>query len=905
MHLMYFPALLFAIFSSLIAFLSSVDVVTAAPAAGTSSIKNNAAAIANQDIVPGRYVFEFTGGPSVDTNSRMLMNFLKKTFPKVRLLMPRVIDHGLLKAVTIHFERTSHTGSTGLLTSSISSDEQNAAFTDIARAVSTLGFVAHVYPVHSVHRPDTRIASIPLESADAALISPNAQTQIDRVHSELRNTGKGLTVGIIDTGVDYMHPALGGGFGPGYKVALGRDLVGDDYDGYKNTTPIPDLDPIDSCSASTGSSGHGTHVSGIVAGKSDNFTGAAPDATLGMWRVFGCTGSTDDDIIIEAMLDAYDAGVDIISMSLGDAQGWPEMLSAIVASRINAKGVPGNDGEHGAFTSSAPSVGKGVYSVASFDNNYNVVQTFDVMCSSPECKKTYVYNLGKGSDSMPSGQVVAGDINIGSTMDACDPANIPRTVSGKLALVQRGTCEFEQKTNNLAQAGAIGALIYNIEGEGSFIPGVKDAKIPLAGVAHETGVELLEDIQQGETYLTFKGQQQAAPTTTGNIVSSFSSIGPSYELGVNPNIAGVGGLVYSTLPRQLGSWGVLSGTSMATPQVAGAVALYLKSIEGKGPRPHPTYILEQFQNYAYKAPNKNGQENVDTPYRQGAGLIQVYDTIRERVHITPGDISFNDTANMQKTHTLTITNEGATPVFYKAINKISVSIIPYDSSSGYQFTEPPVFGTESAEIKFSQTNIQIAPGASVKITVSVVPPNTDPAKHIMYGGYIQLKSIGNDNYGSKDITVPYVGIVGNQHELPIYGNGTPQLTADTNPEKFTPINQNTVFVYDRKSGPKPTFMITLVSPTREISTPLYTENNVMIGYATFNEASVTNLARSISTRPVHAITWDGTYTPTLLGIRVPITFNVLPGKYRIGLNALKWFGVDEWDNWTSGIIEVR
>lgn len=73
---------------------------------------------------------------------------------------------------------------------------------------------------------------------------------------------------IIFLGIDYTHPALGGGFGEGYKVRYGRDLVGDDYDFTEDSVPSPDDDPMESCNK-TVSPGHGTHVSGIIAGKAD------------------------------------------------------------------------------------------------------------------------------------------------------------------------------------------------------------------------------------------------------------------------------------------------------------------------------------------------------------------------------------------------------------------------------------------------------------------------------------------------------------------------------------------------------------------------------------------------------------------------------------------------------------
>lgn len=78
----------------------------------------------------------------------------------------------------------------------------------------------------------------------------------------------------IDTGIDYTHPALGGAFGPGHKVAGGYDFVGDDY---PLSDPVPDSDPLDTCA------GHGTHVAGIIGANPNNdfnITGVAYEATL-------------------------------------------------------------------------------------------------------------------------------------------------------------------------------------------------------------------------------------------------------------------------------------------------------------------------------------------------------------------------------------------------------------------------------------------------------------------------------------------------------------------------------------------------------------------------------------------------------------------------------------------------
>ncbi len=158
------------------------------------------------------------------------------------------------------------------------------------------------------------------------------------------------------------HPALGGGFGPGYKIQFGYDWVGDDYTG--SNLPVPDPDPMD-CG------GHGTHVTGIIGAEAPMFTGVAPNATLGMYRVFGCSGSSATDVLIAAFSDAYEAGgkyfnnlfsysctislrclAQIITASLGAVSGWAEDPLAVVMSRIARDGVTciasaGNSGGEG------------------------------------------------------------------------------------------------------------------------------------------------------------------------------------------------------------------------------------------------------------------------------------------------------------------------------------------------------------------------------------------------------------------------------------------------------------------------------------------------------------------------------------------------------------------------------
>ncbi|KAG5950847.1 hypothetical protein E4U57_007345 [Claviceps arundinis] len=105
--------------------------------------------------------------------------------------------------------------------------------------------------------------------------APHVMTQVDRLRAK-GITGKGVKVAVIDTGIDFTHPALGNGcFGNGCLVSFGTDLVGDAFNG--SNKAIPGNKPMDCV-------GHGTHVAGIIAAQKNplGFTGAATGVTLGL-----------------------------------------------------------------------------------------------------------------------------------------------------------------------------------------------------------------------------------------------------------------------------------------------------------------------------------------------------------------------------------------------------------------------------------------------------------------------------------------------------------------------------------------------------------------------------------------------------------------------------------------------
>ncbi|HET7433943.1 MAG TPA: S8 family serine peptidase [Thermoanaerobaculia bacterium] len=172
--------------------------------------------------------------------------------------------------------------------------------------------------------------------------------------------GAGVTVAIIDTGVDYTHPAFGNGLGSAFKVRGGWDFVNDD------------ADPMDD-------NGHGTHVAGIVAANGAGLTGVAPDASLIAYKVLDGLGSGDEDNIIAAIERAVDPDqngdtsdhVDVINMSLGGA-AQADDPTALAVENASAKGVlvvvaNGNGGDYGFVPS--PAIAPSAISVGAIDGN--------------------------------------------------------------------------------------------------------------------------------------------------------------------------------------------------------------------------------------------------------------------------------------------------------------------------------------------------------------------------------------------------------------------------------------------------------------------------------------------------------------------------------------------------------
>ncbi|KAJ7646960.1 subtilisin-like protease [Roridomyces roridus] len=619
---------------------------------------------------------------------------------------------------------------------------------DVANVLNTEGVVS-IRPVKTYKAPKP-VSSKIVSPGDKGLPdseSTHVVTGVDKLHA-MGITGKGIKIGILDTGTDYTHPFLGGGFGHGFKVAGGHDFVGDDYTG--SNDPVPDSDPLDQCN------GHGTHVAGIIGanpGNPFNISGVAPDAVIYSYRIFGCESTVTDDIIIDAMLTGVKDGMDILTLSLGGASGWTEETASVVASRIAASGkivtiAAGNDGDLGSWYASGPATGLETISVASSDNTVIPLQSFTVEGVTHD-PIPYYSVLPLPIDGPKKLYAISKDSTV--VDDACNPlpADTP-DLSEFVVLVRRGTCAFVDKLANIAAFGGNISLIYD---NGGGLASIAVGDFTAVLIPADDGTFLADQLAAGASIdVTFPqvGGAVTIPAATGGLVSSFSTYGPSYDMYFKPAITAPGGNILSTYPTTMGSWALDSGTSMATPFLAGSSALLLAA-KGKSVAVARS-ARTLFESTAQTIPSSlTDGDPLQTVAQQGAGLIQVHDAIFASTILSPAELLLNDTTHFAGTQKFTVQNVG------KKIKTYTLSHVPAGTAltvdSGMVNSGPVPLTSDSATVKFNQNKFTLLPGQSHTVVATFTPPKgLDASTLPVYSGFIHATS------GNESVHATYLGL---------------------------------------------------------------------------------------------------------------------------------------------------
>ncbi|KAF9050212.1 pyrolysin [Panaeolus papilionaceus] len=757
--------------------------------------------------------------------------------------------------------------------------------------------------------------------------STHVMTGVDKLHRE-GITGKGIKIGVIDTGIDYTHPTLGGGIGPGKLVFTGYDFAGDAYDG--TNEPIPDDDPQD-CN------GHGTHVAGTIAAQAGNpygVLGVAPDALLSGYRVFGCDGSATEEIIVDALLRGVKDGNDILTLSLGGADGWSTSSSAVVASRIANQGIivtiaAGNDGASGSWYSSAPGNAVDVISVASVNNIVIPLQNATVVGADRHPVTYFSPDPWPVLETLPV-YAVSHDITVSN--DACDPlpASTP-DLANYVVVIRRGTCPFTQKIDNIAAKGAKIAFIYD---NGSGFGGISVGSFRASLIQAADGEFLVKQVAAGVNVSIAFPQTGASfnyPDPAGGLMSSFSSYGPSNQLLFKPAVAAPGGNIMSTIPLNLGGFGVKSGTSMACPFVAGSAALLLQA-KGKGVAARHV-ARDLFETTANKIQSsKNDDAPLQTLTQAGAGLVDVYRALHAETIISPGQLVLNDTANFKPLQTFTVRNTGTAVKRFKLTHVPAGTAQTVKPGSIFPALGPVPLTSAPAGVTIVPSSITLRPGQSITVAALFTSPRVDKATFPVYSGFIQV----DESSGGERYHVSYLGLHGSLKDKKVvddtdtyFGYKLPTLLDSTGSAQTAPTN------YTFQGDDYPALLWRLVFGTRSLQIDVVDPNikftptiapRGLFGLApiftfpifhpskgsSFANVKIMGTLSSLSYLTRQNENSGGGNAWSVLDLTAPTFANgtVIPnGQYRFLLRALKPFGdpsrQEDYESWLSPIVGVQ
>lgn len=431
-------------------------------------------------------------------------------------------------------------------------------------------------------------------------------------------SGKGIKVGVIDTGIDYNHPSLKAAFKGGY------DFVDNDSDPMETlpnaTKPIKNGNSYDTA--------HGTHVSGTIVGQGDPehpdagkgwVRGVAPGADLYVYRVLGPYGSGSSENVIAAIEKSVTDGMDVINLSLGSPLNNQYSADSIAADNASLAGVTvvlanGNTGPN-AETVGSPASAQLAISVGASTPPINIP-----VFESAQVGRIYAQIATYAPELTPVGQDL--DLVYVNFGQAADYTNLD--VTGKTVLVSRGSISFGEKAVHATEAGAKALIIYNnTVGDLGATLGSPGIYVPTYTITQANGLALKNEIADGHSLVTFSSIEEQ------DRLADFSSRGPSLPYySIKPDLSAPGVGIRSSIPSFTGdytnAYEDLQGTSMAAPHIAGAVALMLEKTEQEGLDLNPDQIKSLLANNS--VPIKDRQGDPYTVNQQGAGRVSLVDS---------------------------------------------------------------------------------------------------------------------------------------------------------------------------------------------------------------------------------------------------------------------------------------
>ncbi|MDO5017766.1 MAG: S8 family serine peptidase [Lagierella massiliensis] len=634
---------------------------------------------------------------------------------------------------------------------------------------------------------------------------------------ELEYKGEGSIISIIDSGFDITHKDFK--ITDNTKVALNEAKVNEIIASTKGTNRplngkygnekfpyIYDYQDRDQDVKEHKDSGqHGQHVAGTVAANGDKngIKGVAPEAQILGMKVFGDdlnNSTVFSDVYIQAIEDSIILGADAINMSLG----WPVRpynandfaLEEQALKRAEEGGIlvcvaAGNDGSSASGTSGnspenpdlgvlgTPALYESPFAIASFENSkLNGSEVVLINNGKEEKIDTSIFS-GTSDDQLP---VEAEYIyaNFGE-----EAAYKGKDATGKIVLVQRGGPEeaasFTSKKDIAQAKGAVGLIIFNHKDGGNSLMTMLidgEVKVPVTFIGHDDGLSLVNTLKNSPNAKVRITERGTVDNPTANTMSSFSSWGPTSDLRLKPELTAPGGQIYST--QNDDKYTVMSGTSMATPHVAGAVGLVkqgLVNYEKSGLTERAKYNRATFAEIAKtRLMNTAVPQKADGTYYysvnlQGAGMMNVANAIKSPVRAyatgTNDEVKDAKLALMEIDGKfeaeLLLKNDSDREVTYNIDIlglKENIETVTNEDGSSWEYLDQT---TKNLDIKNSgakEVTVPAGKDATVKVTASY--SKEDVRNNQFVTGYIQL----TDKAAKEPtLSIPFMGFNGKWAEL--------------------------------------------------------------------------------------------------------------------------------------------
>ena len=636
--------------------------------------------------------------------------------------------------------------------------------------------------------------------------------------SNLDYDGSGTVVAILDTGLDYSHSAFQNQ--PMGALALTRDdisavfndLAARELDAAieNNAQPLraEDLyisdkvpfayDYADKDANVYPINDHGTHVAGIIAGKDDVITGVATQAQLAIFKVFGNedAGAKQPDILA-ALNDAILLGVDAINMSLGSSCGFSratdEDNTNAIYDAIKEAGICLLVAASNSYSSAQGSANGDTNLLTNPDSaTIGSPATYDAamaVASISGVKTKYLMADGEKEIYFTEGAKLNGDTKdfvgelLGSAHEGTfeyvvvpgvgnDSNYSTINVTGKIAVVKRGSTTFEEKIKTAMRRGAIGVIIYN-NVSGTINMSVGKVDIPACSISMDYGL-YLEGKESGTLHLS-------KSYLAGPFMSNFSSWGPKAELELSPDITAHGGEIYSAVR---GGYDTYSGTSMACPNMAGATILVREYVKKNFPYLTSYEITELtyrlMMSTATIAYNEEG--NPYSPRKQGAGLADIGSAINTLAYLyvagqNKTKLSLGDDVDKTGKYTLTFTLANLSP--YAVSYNVNPIVMTESVSSDGKTVSERAHLFDDCNFTVSVNGGAISRGRVVtvtgysecEITVELNLTAADKqylddnfANGMFVEGFIELQSYNEDGI---NLNIPYLAFYGDWTRAPL------------------------------------------------------------------------------------------------------------------------------------------